>query len=360
MKKMKRMKKEYYFYVGSYTEPGQKGLYLFCFDPLRKEIRKCGQYVNHMDCPAFLICDKNKGIVYAAGDAVCGSVGIYRADRSTGALEFVKQEMTDGSYTCHIERDREDKLLFAANYGGQSLSVFELEDGGITMRKDQDYIFKDCSIHPRQAEAHPHFTAVTPDGSRVCVMNLGGDCMEVFRIDGKKLFAEDSGKVYFKRGYGPRHILFHPNGRFAYATCELASQAVALKYDEAVHRFEVIQYKTTLLENVENLTSTLCIAPDGRHLYVGNRGEDTIAVFEVDPDTGRLTHKYHVAAGGRWPRELKMDSQGNYLFVMNQMSDVVSVFGIDPSGMPVPCAEYRGITRPACAAFAGEGEGDDK
>lgn len=184
--------------------------------------------------------------------------------------------------------------------------------------------------------------------------------MEVFRIDGKKLFAEDSGKVYFKRGYGPRHILFHPNGRFAYATCELASQAAVLKYDEAVHRFEVIQYKTTLLENVENLTSALCIAPDGRHLYVGNRGEDTIAVFEVDQDTGRLTHKYHVAAGGRWPRELKMDSQGNYLFVMNQMSDVVSVFDIDSSGMPVPCAEYRGISQPACAAFAGEGEEDEK
>ena len=353
---MKTGKKKYYFYVGSYTGPKQKGLYLLCFDPERKEIRKCGQYVNHMDCPAFLICDKKKGIIYAAGDAVCGSVGIYKADRNTGILEFVKQEMTEGSYTCHIERDRDGARLFAANYGGQTLSVFELENGGISLRKKKDYILEDCSVHPRQAEAHPHFTAVTPDGSRVCVMNLGGDCMDVFCMKGGELIAEDSEKVYFKKGYGPRHILFHPNGRFAYATCELASQTVVLKYDEPKHDFEIIQYHTTLLDDVENLASALCINPEGRYLYVGNRGEDTIAVFEVHPDTGGLIHKYHVDAGGRWPRELKMDARGNYLFVANQMSDAVSVFDIDSAGRPTLCAAYTGISQPACVALVSEGE----
>lgn len=228
------------------------------------------------------------------GDALCGSVGIHKADRNTGFLEFVKQEMTEGSYTCHIELDGDGLRLFAANYGGQILSVFELENGGISLRKKKDYISEDCSVHP--------------------------------------------------------------NGRFAYATCELASQAVVLKYDEPGHDFEIIQYHTTLLYNLENLASALCIDPEGKYLYVGNRGEDTIAVFEVEPDTGGLIHKYHVDAGGRWPRELKMDTWGNYLFVANQMSDSVSVFDIDSAGRPTLCAAYTGSSQLACVALVREGE----
>lgn len=347
---MKSREERYYFYVGSYTDAGQMGLFLFSFDVLTQKIEKIGQYKNGIDCPAYLISHPEHKIIYSAGDAVSNGIGIYRANQETRALEFIGRKETAGNYTCHIAFNQDCSLLFAMNYGGGSVSVFSLE--GEEAVKKADYFLEDSSVNPtRQTEAHAHFGVVTPDGAWLCIMNLGGDTMEMFRIEGKSLIAAPEKKVIFKKGYGPRHLLFHPNGKFAYATCEMASEVAVLEYNNSEHLFQIVQYIKSTKGNAPNLDSALCLSRDGRYLYVCNRGEDTIAVFAVDSDNGTLCKKYIVDAGGRWPREMSLDPCGQFLFVMNQLSDVITIFHIDESGKPVFCTEYKGVVQPACILF---------
>jgi 6-phosphogluconolactonase len=134
-----------------------------------------------------------------------------------------------------------------------------------------------------------------------------------------------------KPGTGPRQMSFHPNGQFAYLIHELKSVVAALSYDNKKGCFTEIQMIATIPENFagENKCGGIKVSADGKHLYGSNRGHNSIVVFDIDENNGKLLYVQNVPSGGSWPREFTIDPTGNLLLVANQHSNNIATFKID-------------------------------
>ena len=96
----------------------------------------------------------------------------------------------------------------------------------------------------------------------------------------------------------------------------------------------------------------MLIHPSGRFLYGSNRGHDSIAIFAIDEQTGRLTTVARRSVGGENPRHFVIDPKGRYLLAANQDSDSIMVFAIDPeTGDLVPTGEKVFVPSPVCCKF---------
>ena len=99
-------------------------------------------------------------------------------------------------------------------------------------------------------------------------------------------------------------------------------------------------------------TAEVLVEPSGRWVYVSNRGHDSIAVFAIDQDSGRLTSAGHVATQGRTPRHFALDGAGTRMYVANQDSDSIVQFRIDQqSGQPLPTGDVTRVGAPVCVLF---------
>jgi 6-phosphogluconolactonase len=209
----------------------------------------------------------------------------------------------------------------------------------------------------RQEGPHAHCAVLTPDEKYLCVADLGVDAVVGYHFDSKggDVTAAQNAVVAMKPGSGPRHIAFHPNGRFMYVITELSSELAVFSYDPASSEvFTELQYVSALPGGFAGTSwcAALHFSPDGRTLYASNRGHDSIAAFRADPGTGMLTPVGHTPTGGSFPREFAIDPAGRYLFAANQNSDTVFTFTIDAqSGEPQPTGRVLNVPSPACVTF---------
>jgi 6-phosphogluconolactonase len=152
-------------------------------------------------------------------------------------------------------------------------------------------------------------------------------------------------------GSGPRHLAFHPSGRFAYVINELTSTITALGYDAAKGELRTLETVKALPEAFQgtSYTAEIEVSKDGRFLYGSNRGHDSLVVFRVDPASGRLTLAGHVPVGGSWPRHFAIDASGRVLLAGHQRGGTLAFFKLDPqSGLPAPLGASLAVDRPAC------------
>lgn len=172
--------------------------------------------------------------------------------------------------------------------------------------------------HERQEKPHVHFTGLTPDRNYVVVADLGTDEVVTYKVENNELKKVQT--LHVKPGSGPRHLTFHPNGKWAYLLTELSTEVIVLDYDQQTGSFTEKQTILAKPEDFEgqNDASAIHISPDGRFVYAGNRGHNSIAVFQVDEANGKVEFVEFTATGGEWPRDFCLDPSGAYLVVANQ------------------------------------------
>jgi 6-phosphogluconolactonase len=210
----------------------------------------------------------------------------------------------------------------------------------------------------RQEGPHAHSADVTPDNALAVAADLGLDKLMLYRLDpgAAMLTPHEPPFVTLQPGCGPRHLAFHPNGRFAYVITELANTVIALAYDAARGSFEVLQTVNTLPAGWtgESYCAEICVHPSGRFVYGSNRGHDSIAIFAVDAATGMLTPAGHASTQGKWPRGFALDPAGRFCYVANEHSDSIVVFRVDAaSGALTPTGHALSVPSPVCVLFAG-------
>ncbi|HLB74253.1 MAG TPA: beta-propeller fold lactonase family protein, partial [Sedimentisphaerales bacterium] len=208
----------------------------------------------------------------------------------------------------------------------------------------------------RQEGPHAHSINVSPDNRYVYIADLGIDKIMIYALDADKgtITPNNPPSADLQPGAGPRHFAFAPDGRHAYVINELHCTISAFDYDSATGALKGIQTVTTLPENFagSNTCAEVRIHPTGKFLYGSNRGHDSIAVYRIDQDTGKLTFVEHETADVKTPRNFNIDPTGRFCLVANQNADSVVVFRIDQeTGALEPTGKKIAVASPVCVRF---------
>lgn len=296
--------------------------------------------------PSFLAFSPDGNHLYAANEG-SDQVSAFTIDRTTGALGFQNRVSSNGGGPAHVAVDATGQWVFAANYGGGTVTMIEVAGDG--------------SLGSARATLgtgpNAHQLVVDPSNRFVFVPNLGADDVSqlVFDAGAGTLVENAVPRVDVASGAGPRHLVFHPTAPFAYLIDETDDTMVSLAFDGSTGRLSPIQTLSTLpvgVSGADSYCAEVAFGASGRFLYGSNRGHDTIVIFEVDPVTGSMTWTGEQDTGGDWPRHFSIDPTGQILLVGNQHSDTIVSFRIDEgtgqltqlATLSVPGPAFVGVT----------------
>ena len=347
---------QYLAYVGPYTRPNQsKGIYAYKFDSKSGKFTSIGLAVETSN-PSFLALHPNNKFLYAVNENGQGTVSAFAIDASTGMLKALNQTSSKGSGPCHLVVDPSGKWLFVANYNSGSVAAIPVNADGSLGEAASFVQHSGSSVNKqRQSGPHAHETVLSPDGKILFVPDLGMDKIMAYRWDAKgQLTPNDPPFTQIAPGSGPRHMAFHPNGRFAYVMTEMTASVIAFAYDSKNGAMTEMQtYPATPVDFAGVKSGAeVAVHPNGKFLYASNRNHNSIAIFTIDAK-GALTPAGNVSVQGRTPRHFVIDPSGNFLVVENQDSGNIVIFKIDPAtGGLTPTGDTLEISQPVSLVFA--------
>ena len=249
--------------------------------------------------------------------------------------------------------DREGRFLLVANYLSGTLSVYPINADGRLDSAAQVIQHHGRGVAKEQEGPHAHFVAVSHDNRFVLSCDLGIDKLLVYSLDttNGKLLAHS--EAVLPPGAGPRHLDFHPNGRSIYLINELNSTMTVFAYDGITGTVNELQTLSTLPKGYTgpNSCAEVWVHPSGEFVYGSNRGHDSICIFLVDEETGRLRLIGHEPTRGKTPRYFALDPTGRFLLAANQNSDTVVNFQIDTRTGRLSYLQHIDVPKPVCVKF---------
>ncbi|MDG3007903.1 lactonase family protein [Paludisphaera mucosa] len=359
---------KYWAYVGTYTNSKtspSEGIYKLEFDPATGSLTPKGVAARAAD-PSFLAVHPSGKFLYAVDEVgdfegqKAGGVSAFALDPATGDLKLLNQQSSKGDYPCHLAVDPQGKAVVAVNYGGGSVACLPIEPDG-SLRPASSFIqHHGKSVDPdRQGAPHAHSVNFDPTGKLALVADLGLDKVLIYDLDAAagKLTPHDPAFAEVQSGSGPRHLAWHPSGRFAYVITEMGGTVAVFDYDKAKGSLKEVQAIRTLPGDYKGKAgcAEVVVHPSGKFVYGSNRGHDSLAIYEVDPATGKLTAAGWKPTGGKNPRNFVIDPTGGYLLAENQDSNTIVVFRIDPAtGGLTAVGEPVSIPKPVCIRFVAQ------
>jgi 6-phosphogluconolactonase len=352
-------------FVGTYTGKKSQGIYRVEFDPATGKLGT-PQLAAKITNPSFLAVDPKRAHLFC----VCevndvkgkrgGGVASFALDPKSGELKFLNQESSVGAGPCYITCDKQGKNLLVANYGGGSVVVLQVDASG-KVEKASSHVQHVGSGADKRRQEGPHAHSINLDAANkfAVVADLGLDQLRVYRLDPVKgwLSANSPAALQLAPASGPRHFAFHPNGKWAYVNGEMDSTVTALAYDADKGTFTKLNTLSTLpAPHTGNSTAETVVHPNGKFVYVSNRGHNSIAIFEVNQETGELKAAGHQGEGIKVPRNFNIDPSGRWMVVANQDGDNLIVFEIDPkTGQLKPTGQSVEVGSPVCVKFVTRG-----
>ncbi len=344
-------KKSERVYFGTYTGRGSEGIYVAELDDAGKlsEPRLAARITN----PSFLAVHPNRRWLYAVSEVETadgkkgGGVTAFLIDNSTGTLKKINSQATGGGAPCYLSVDKKGKCVLVANYSGGSVNALPIKDDGSLGEPASFIQHTGKSINKQRQEGpHTHSINVSADNCFAFAADLGTDEIRVYRLDADKALLTPHQVVKTPAGGGPRHLSFHPDGRYAYVNNEITSSVTAYRFDAANGMLTELATVSTIPADFKGENSTAEVKVHGKFVYVSNRGHDSIAIFEINND-GTLTPKGHVNTQGKTPRNFNLI--GNFLLAANQDTGNVVVFKIDEkTGSLTPTGSSAKVSMPVC------------
>ncbi len=344
-------------YVGGYTTPDRNGrgngINVFQVDPVSGAWTHL-QTVGGLENPSLFTLTRDGARLYSVHGGR-NLVSAFSIDRQSGLLTLLNQIDCQGSNPVDSALDPTERFLVVANYGTGAVAVIPLDADG-RLQPVAQLVELPGTPGPNakeQASSHPHAVIFDPSGHYVIVPDKGFDRTFLFRFENGQLAPTTQGHAEASPGAAPRHATFHPFLPVLYVNNELDSTVTVFdwKPGQAVMR----QVITTLVNKHAgpNTTAEIAISPDGRHLYVSNRGQDSIVQFAVGQDSGLLTYAGHFPTGGAQPRFFALGPDFRHLYAANQGSDSITVFHIDQSsGSLITTGVTISVGSPSAISFS--------
>jgi len=285
--------------------------------------------------PGFLAIGPTGKRLYAVCRLPDGESGVavFEIADDKKSLRLMNTQPTGDGEACHVSVDPSGRCLFTVQYGTGSVCAFPLkEDGTIGTRTAHVRHTGSGPNRQRQEGPHPHCAIPDPTNQFLLVPDLGADQIVIYKTNLDTGRIEPHGAGRSPVGAGPRHLKFHPSGKFAYVINELDLSVTGYKFDDkagTLTEFQTISALPPKMREVSCSGSEIRIHPNGKFLYTANRGHDSIAAFKIDPASGKLTFVEHESVRGCHPRNFNVDPAGKFLIVAGRDSNTLSVFQID-------------------------------
>jgi 6-phosphogluconolactonase len=352
-----------FVYVGTYThslghvQAKGEGIYVFTLDQATGALQPVSVATGVYN-PSFLTVDPSKRFLYATSEAKpFGEVYAFEIDPATGGLTFLNSQSSHGGDPCHLMADATSSLLIVVNHEDGVVAEYPIHPDGSLGPASDIARHVGSSIDPvNQKGPHAHSVNIDRTNRFALVCDKGIDKVMVYRLDREpgKLVPNDPPSVTERPGSAPRHLAFHPSGRFAWAINEIASTMTGFSFDAETGTLVEIETMPTLPADFtdRNSTADVRVHPNGRFLYGSNRGHDSIASYAIDQETGKLTFLAHTSTQGKVPRNFNIDPTGTLLLAANQNTDTVVAFAIDAtSGKLTPTGAVSAVPTPVCIHF---------
>ncbi len=344
-------------YAGTNSLRESKGIYVLQYDRQSAKLTEI-QTVDGGSSPNFLTVSPDRKYLYAAYSTGTladgnGSVMSFKIDPSTGTLNKINEQSSEGRGPAHVSIDPRGRFVYVSNYGEGNLAVYPVNQDG-SLGKASDIIRHAGSsiVQSRQEAPHVHSAIPSANGKLLYVSDLGIDKVMIYRVqDNGKLAAASSPYVQNTAGSGPRHFVIHPNNDFAYSAEELSSTVAAFRIDKSTGALSAIQRIPMLPEAFaeRNTAADIHVSPDGKFLYASNRGHESLVIYKIDRGNGKLRLVGHQNTGGKHPRNFMIDRRGEYLMTANRDTDNIVVFKRDKStGKLSPTGEEMKVPAVIC------------
>ena len=360
---MLRTSGDCFVYVGTYTDGRSKGIYLYRFAAATGILTPEGLAAESPD-PSFLAVSPDHRYLYASNEIYdyagrnSGSVSAFSIERGTGKLRLLNVVASGDPGPAHLTVDHTGRHVLVANYGIGSVAVFPILADGQLGKATAHLPHAGHSVNPkRQKGPHAHSIYVSPDNRFAVSPDLGTDQVYVYRFDASQgtLVPNRPPFITVAPGTGPRHLAFDSRGKFVYLVQEFGGILTVFTWDSdsgSLQQLETFPAGPGDYRGYNNCAEVF-VHPKGTFLYVANRGHDSIGVYAINPEDGRLTPVEYASTQGKTPRSFALDSTGSYLIAANQESNSLVEFRINPNtGHLTPTGQKFYIQAPACVVFA--------
>ncbi|MFI1224364.1 MULTISPECIES: lactonase family protein [unclassified Streptomyces] len=290
-----------------------------------------GPTISGVENPSYLALHPSGATVYAVAEQDAGAVTAV-ALAPDGTYEVLGSRPTGGSGPTHLCVHPSGDWLLSANYSSGSVAVHPIaQDGSLGERTDL-VTHSSPPPGPGQGGPHAHQVVTAPDGGHVLAVDLGTDTVYTYRLDATAGTLGEVSRAALEPGSGPRHLAFHPGGRFAYLACELDNTLVVCAYDPATGALTPGPGQSTGTGSGTSYPAQPVVTGDGAYVYLANRGHNSLTRYAVEDDGAALRLLDTVPVGGDWPRQLALSPDGSLLLAANQRSSTVTVFGVGSDG----------------------------
>jgi 6-phosphogluconolactonase len=341
-------------YIGAYTsgESASKGVSVGTWDSASHQLQL--RAVIPLANPSFLAVDAGHRVLYAVDEQDEGAVSAVAIDPDGGAARVINTESSGGAGPTHLCVHPSGRYVLAANYDSGSIGVLPIRaDGGLGLATDLAQHVGSGPNADRQDGPHAHQVLADPSATYLHAVDLGTDSVYAYRLDLGTGKLTERHQVRTRPGSGPRHLAFHPSGQFAYLVTELAGTVISYRYTDGVltptHEQPTVPAAARSgSPGAVNQPAEVVVSPDGRFVYVSNRGVDLISVFAVAAG-GQLDALGSTPCGGHTPRHITLTPTGAYLFSANQDSNTVTTFAVNrDTGHLAPVGIPLSTPKPVC------------
>jgi 6-phosphogluconolactonase len=352
---------KYWVYLGTYTNPtGSKGIYRCELDAGSGKL-SAPELAAEAGSPSFVHIAADGKTLYAVGEAAGkdgGGVYSWKLDAATGKLSEQVSRTSGGGGPCHISTDPKSEFAIIANYGGGSCATFKLKADGSLDQRTAFVQHTGKGPTARQTAPHGHCAFFDATGTLAFVCDLGLDKVLIYKLNRETgaMTANEPAFVKLPDGSGPRHLHIAPSNDVAFVCGELDLTVNVVKMDVKANKFEVVQSLSTLPEGTKatpkDSTAEIRIHPNGKFVYVSNRGHNSIAAFAYDATTMKLKLAGHITGDIKTPRNFNISPCGKWMLIASQDGGKVGVYAIDEAtGLAKETEHSVKVDVPVCVKF---------
>ncbi|NBR04893.1 MAG: lactonase family protein [Planctomycetes bacterium] len=347
-------------FIGTYTGPKSEGIYSMQFNPENGKLSALSVAAK-IESPSFLALDIPGKKLFCVNEVAnfkgekAGGISSFTLT-ADGKLDLINQESSVGTGPCHLSLSKDRTHLIAVNYGGGSTCMLPIDPMG-KLSKASDFIQHQGSrmIKGKLEIPHAHSVQISADGKYAVIADLGFDKIFIHEIDTKsgKLTPFKVPFIETAPGAGPRHLAFHPSGKFLFVVNESNSTVTAFRWAPETSDFKNLASASTLPKDFKgnNSTAEIIVHPNGKTIYASNRGHNSICVFNFDSEKETLNATGHGAEKINTPRNFTLHPSGKWLLVGNQASNSIAVYKVGTDGALSFSELFQDIPNPVCLRF---------